>query len=149
MIHKGLLCPEEAAAWKDRQRSGTDGLAACRSILRHRSSGPSTESDLETECLQVLRAAALPAPARQWWISDRRERIGRIDLAYPHARLGIEVDGFEWHGDYISFHRDRERYNAAVAAGWRLLLFTKKTDRDRFVEQVRQILSEAQGTLFG
>lgn len=48
----------------------------------------------------------------------------RIDVAFPAARLAIEVDGRAFHSDAGTFQRDRTRQNRLIAAGWRLLRFT-------------------------
>jgi len=48
----------------------------------------------------------------------------RIDLAFPAARLAIEVDGWAWHVDAARFRNDRRKGNAITRAGWDLLRFT-------------------------
>lgn len=53
------------------------------------------------------------------------KRAFRLDVAFPDVRLAIEVDGYEFHGKYLTdFTRDRERQNALTIAGWRILRFT-------------------------
>jgi very-short-patch-repair endonuclease len=47
----------------------------------------------------------------------------RLDLAYPHLKLGIEYDG-DHHRDKITFRRDITRLNGVWAAGWTILRFT-------------------------
>ena len=148
LIRRRVLEPSDLVASLDDLPTGTPGLAACRRLLRARSRvGAPAESDLEVECLQDLRRGGAPPPVRQHWIGEGSRRVGRIDLAYPHVRLGIEVDGYEWHGGFGRFHADRARYNAVTALGWRLLLYTKKTDKRVFVDQVLGILAGAQGRL--
>lgn len=69
-----------------------------------------------------------------------------IDVAYPHLRLAIEVDGWAWHSDTDRFRNDRRKGNALVTAGWTLLRFTWHdiTERPAFcVAQVRQALERA------
>ena len=51
-------------------------------------------------------------------------RAYRIDLAFPAARLAIEVDGWAWHVDAARFRNDRRKGNAITRAGWDLLRFT-------------------------
>jgi very-short-patch-repair endonuclease len=48
----------------------------------------------------------------------------RIDIAFPEAKLAIEVDGWAWHMDVDRFRGDRRKGNALVRAGWQLLRFT-------------------------
>jgi very-short-patch-repair endonuclease len=47
-----------------------------------------------------------------------------IDIAFPEAKLAIEVDGWAWHTDVDRFRSDRRKGNALVRAGWQLLRFT-------------------------
>lgn len=47
-----------------------------------------------------------------------------IDVAFPAARVAVEVDGWAWHVDAERFRSDRRRQNALVAAGWTVLRFT-------------------------
>jgi very-short-patch-repair endonuclease len=46
-----------------------------------------------------------------------------IDVLFRLARLAIEVDGRQYHGD-ATFESDRWRQNALVLDGWRVLRFT-------------------------
>jgi very-short-patch-repair endonuclease len=48
----------------------------------------------------------------------------RIDLAFPAARMAIEVDGWAWHVDAERFRADRRKGNAIIRAGWDLLRYT-------------------------
>jgi very-short-patch-repair endonuclease len=47
-----------------------------------------------------------------------------IDVAFPDAKVAIEVDGWAWHVDADRFRADRRKGNALVRAGWTLLRFT-------------------------
>ncbi len=47
-----------------------------------------------------------------------------IDVAFPARRLAVEVDGWAWHSGVDRFRWDRQRQNALVNAGWRVLRFT-------------------------
>ncbi|MGH9278918.1 MAG: hypothetical protein ACRD12_12545, partial [Acidimicrobiales bacterium] len=69
----------------------------------------------------------LPQPTRQHWIGPIR---ARVDLAYPHERIAIELDSFRWHGGRRPFHSDRARGNRIVAAGWQLLRGTPGHEDD-------------------
>lgn len=69
----------------------------------------------------------------------------RIDIAFPAARLAVEVDGWEWHGKHkADFARDRERQNLLTLHGWRVLRFTAgeiRKSRDACVEIIAQALA--------
>lgn len=63
------------------------------------------------------------------WKAQYRVRLpGRtadVDVAFPERRLAIEVDGRKFHGDESDrFEDDRDRQNALILAGWRVLRFT-------------------------
>jgi very-short-patch-repair endonuclease len=66
----------------------------------------------------------------------------RLDVAFPDAKLCVELDGWEWHGKHKSdFHRDRERQNLLTLNGWRILRFTAKqvNNNATFYEVLEQI----------
>jgi very-short-patch-repair endonuclease len=132
-----------------RGRPGTRALAA---MLRERGKDlAATESSLETRVVRELRAARLPAPVRQHPVRCLDGTIRRIDLAYPHALLGIEVDGFRWHSGRKAWHNDRGRANALAAVGWTLTRATKE-DADgscrKLVATVAAILARVTPDLF-
>lgn len=86
--------------------------------------GDPGRSALESRVLEALRRAEMPMPARQHPFLRADGRRGFIDLAYPHAMLAIELDGWAEHGLRAAFDADRVRGNELVLAGWRLLRFT-------------------------
>ena len=52
-------------------------------------------------------------------------RKWRLDFAWPHARLGLEVQGGVWsrgkHGRGSGIVKDHDKGNALAVMGWRLL----------------------------
>ena len=63
-----------------------------------------------------------------------------IDIAFPEARVAIEVEGWTWHVDAERFRNDRRKGNALVGAGWTLLRFTWHDLTTRSAECVAEIL---------
>ena len=51
-------------------------------------------------------------------------RLYYIDIAFPHLKIAIEIDGRLHEEDEDLFESDRWRQNALVADGWRVLRFT-------------------------
>jgi very-short-patch-repair endonuclease len=47
-----------------------------------------------------------------------------VDLLWPEARLVVEFDSFEFHGDRAAFGRDRERDAALAARGYLVIRVT-------------------------
>jgi very-short-patch-repair endonuclease len=79
------------------------------------------ESPMETRLRWLLIRRGLPRPEVQVNLGDERNRIGRMDLYYPEARLVLEYDG-ETHRDRLV--EDNRRQNQLLSAGYQLLRFT-------------------------
>jgi very-short-patch-repair endonuclease/predicted transcriptional regulator of viral defense system len=123
-------------------RRGRDGVATLRSIVdEHDADVAVTDSGFERLVAILLVAAGLPRPVVQHRIVIGGRTI-RIDLAYPAARIAIELDG----GIHLRrdvWETDRPRQNAVVLEGWTVLRFTWHTYRhhpDRLVSDVRRAL---------
>lgn len=66
-----------------------------------------------------------------------------LDVAFPAARLAIEIDGRLHEDDVDLFESDRWRQNALVVAGWRVLRFTWPMVRDHpemMIATIRRLL---------
>ena len=77
------------------------------------------ESSLRALCLDVPGldvTPQVPVRAPHW--------LGTPDLVDTRLAIALEADSFEWHGGRAALHRDAERYNAFVAAGWAVLRFS-------------------------
>ena len=102
---------------------------------------PAAESAMETRLRLLLVLGGLPAPRVQYPVADGGQLLGRVDLAYPDAAVGIEYDG---DGYRETFRADRRRDVAMAAAGWTILRFTSPdvlTTPDRTLAQVRAVLA--------
>lgn len=68
------------------------------------------------------------------WVTNFRvaagDQIYYLDAAFKPARIGIEFDGWRYHGSREAFELDRVRANRLVLDGWRLLRFTDDTIAD-------------------
>jgi len=114
--------------------------AALGTVLAERAPGYDPGgSDRELQVLRHLVAAGLPAPVQQHPVTVG-DRSFRLDLAYPHALVAIEFDGWDAHGTFEAFHGDRERSRLLVAAGWRLVHVTARTTPADLVRAVRSLL---------
>jgi very-short-patch-repair endonuclease len=54
-----------------------------------------------------------------------------MDIAFPKAKLVVEIDGREFHEGPEAFEQDRLRQNDLVNAGWRILRFTPRMLKER------------------
>jgi len=102
--------------------------AYCRNIGRRGSSAAArlltaaadrADSAAERVLVKVLTEAGV-----QGWILGHPFGPYRIDLAFPAARVAVEVDGWAWHVDPERFRTDRRKGNAITRGGWDLLRFT-------------------------
>lgn len=106
-------------------RRGRAGAGVLGRILDDRALGSRpADSVIEARLAPVLAAAADLSPVFQHEVWHGGRMVGRLDFAYPHVRLGIEVDGLDVHGTATALQRDLTRQNALVAVGWTLLRFT-------------------------
>lgn len=100
-------------------RRGRSGVRRLRDLVRARDPlAPATDSERETQLLQVLREHGLPEPVRQFVVYHRGRKLGTVDLAYPDSRIAIEYDSDEFHTGRVATSRDSERRHRMVAAGW-------------------------------
>jgi hypothetical protein len=83
---------------------------------------PLTESPMETRLRMLLINAGLPRPKPQHEVRDRWDTlVGRLDLAYPDVRLGVEYDG----ADHWKQRREDDRRRAAIrACDWEVCVFS-------------------------
>jgi REase_MTES_1575 len=94
-------------------------------------SSPLAESPPESRLrLRLVLAGLTPIPQYDVYAPDGRW-LGRVDLAFPAARVAIEYDGREVHERVDVFVNDRRRQNALVTAGWTVLRYSAEDLRLR------------------
>jgi very-short-patch-repair endonuclease len=99
---------------------GRPGSREIRALLAHqRDRDPALQYRLEVKVARLLRTSALPRPTRQFPLGRFR-----IDFAFVPKRVGIECEGFEYHGNRLTWKRDKRRTAWIEAQGWRLLFVT-------------------------
>jgi very-short-patch-repair endonuclease len=126
-------------------RRGRRGAGPLRALLSdHAAEVVATDSGFERLVIALLRSAGLPQPALQYVVEVDGRRY-RLDMAYPEARVAIELDGTV-HLRRDVWEADHARQNALILAGWTLLRFTWRdyTDRpSRIVTEVRRACEQA------
>lgn len=123
--------------------SGRPGVAILRRIAAQLGDGAAAES--ERTLHRLLRRADVNG-----WVSNYRLTVaGRsyfVDVAFPAARLAVEIDGLAYHSDAERFQGDRHRQNDLVGAGWTVLRFTwwdLETRPHYVVSRIRSLLARS------
>ncbi len=112
-------------------RRGRRGIGPLRKALADRPLGDlSPESVLEPVMARIIVQHGIDGVSYQH-VVEAGGRTFRLDFGVPHVKLGIEVDGLEWHGTRAAAIRDRERRRLLQRAGWQLIEFTAKDMRRR------------------
>lgn len=112
------------AVFTELARPGRRGIAVMRRLLDERSDAyVAPASELEACFLAVVRRHELPEPRRQLDAGDDAGWVGRVDFAYPEAKLLIELDGHRYHSSKLDVEADASRDRRLRAAGWRLERF--------------------------
>ncbi|MEX1126803.1 MAG: DUF559 domain-containing protein [Acidimicrobiia bacterium] len=107
-------------------RKGRNGVGPARRILSERLAWDQiTDSQLEDRFLRLIQRSDMPQPESQFVVCDSAGAfVARVDFAYPHSSLIIELDGAAFHSDPDTFRRDRLRQNRLVGLGYTVLRFT-------------------------
>lgn len=128
--------------WCRRGRSGTATLRRVGQILLD--GDPIPASELERRAFKLLRQAGLPPWTAQYrppWYDGLR---GAADIAWPEARLLVELDGRRWHATNQAQAEDRRRDRLAASDGWLTVRFGWQEIVERpsvVVEEIRHLLA--------
>jgi hypothetical protein len=135
MLGLGVLQPTELAEMVERRRGGRGWLSAARAfdLADCRAQSP-PESQLRVR----LILAGLPRPVAQHPVPCPSGVLLHPDLAWPQFRVALEYDG-QWHADPDQLHRDRQRLNLLVSAGWIVLHVTSRRLANDFPGIAREV----------
>jgi hypothetical protein len=104
---------------------------------------PLAESPPETRTRLVLIRGGVPAPVLQYEVREPSGAwLGRVDMAWPWARLALEYDGRD-HTLADRRGRDLDRIDDLQRAGWTVIVVTSRQlyrSPERLVERVREAL---------
>lgn len=98
---------------------GRTGVKALRALLEAEKDAGYTRSRAERLLKRIVRDSGIERPT----FNTHVEGV-EVDAYWPRLKLVIEVDGYQFHGHYRAFQRDRAKGNRLVAAGYVLLRFT-------------------------
>jgi very-short-patch-repair endonuclease len=119
------------------------GIGLLRAIVDELEGGKApTESELESRVSELLERANLPPAIRQQPLVAGG-RVRRLDFHLKGTPVVIECDGYEYHSSPAAFARDRERNNALLARGFKVLHWTWSdvcTKPEALIQQVSEVL---------
>lgn len=119
---------------------GRRALRPVRRLLVELGAPAEGRSPLEIRFIEFLRAHDLPMPAQNVLVLGRE-----VDALWPAAKLVVELDSWEHHGDRSAFERDRARDPELMLAGYRTIRITHRrldTEPRQTAEQIRALLAQ-------
>jgi very-short-patch-repair endonuclease len=133
---RGLVRRRDLIEQVERNR-GRPGVTKLRAVISE-GTPAFTRSRAERRLLTLLRRSSLPSPSTN-------ARVGRheVDFLWPHERVIVEVDGFQWHSDRAAFERDRVRDAELQALGYRVIRVTWR----QLAREPRAVIARIAATL--
>lgn len=117
---------------------GRPGVGAMRALLEVERESGYTQSKAERILKRIVQDSGIERPIFNTYVEGVR-----ADAYWPRFRLVIEVDGYQAHGHWAAFQRDRARDRKLVAAGFAVLRFTWH----QLTRKPMQVVAEVSRTL--
>lgn len=121
---------------------GRQRLGGLREAIAAHTPGQIVREELEHRFLELVRAAALPAPETNVKVRAGRKRY-EIDCFWREQRVAVELDGRAAHATTMAFESDRRKDAALTAIGLRPLRFTWF----RVTKEPDEVIAELASTL--
>lgn len=126
----GLISRQRPRASLDDIRDATRRVRRARGVDRLRTAAPllraGTDSARETGLRRCLQRAGLPEPEVNGRIVNEADAFLAFgDLVYRRWRVIVEYDGGQHRDDEWQYHRDIDRLDDLMAAGWRVVRINK------------------------
>lgn len=120
--------------------NGRRGYRLLRDLLTMRAAHRvPNDSSLETAWERVARKGHFPPYVRQMPIEDAGSYLGRIDFAWPTAKVAVETDSWKWHSQRRVWERDQRKNNFLQEQGWVVLRFTWRQIIETPDEVIREV----------
>jgi hypothetical protein len=123
------------------RRRGRRALRPVRLLLTELGAPAEGRSPLEIRFAEFLRDHGIPAPAQNVLVLGHE-----VDALWPAAKLVVELDSWEHHGDRVAFERDRARDPKLLLAGYRTIRITHRrldSEPQRVADELRALLASA------
>lgn len=116
---KRLLSDAALTAALARAPANHPGAAVIRRLRTGDPGSTYTRSRAERLVRRLMKQSGLPQP-----LVNAQLHGFLVDFLWPHARLILEVDGHDTHGDRLAFEEDRRRDQIHAAAGYTVIRVT-------------------------
>jgi very-short-patch-repair endonuclease len=120
---------------------GARGIRRLRTALDLADGG--AESPKETELRLLLVRDGLPRPVTQIHVVKQGHKPRRIDMGWPHWKVGVEYDGEQHFSDPDDYADDIVRLEFLAAQGWIIVRVSSRQlryVRDEVLRRVRNAL---------
>ncbi|MFC8846538.1 MULTISPECIES: hypothetical protein [unclassified Micromonospora] len=135
LLGRGLVARGDLTAVAERNADRPGGRRA-RWVFGLADGGAQSPPESHLRIRLVL--AGLPRPVTQHPVRLASGLVLHPDLAWPAFRVAVEYDG-HWHADAEQLHRDRQRLNHLVGAGWVVLHVTSRRLHRDFPAVAREV----------
>jgi hypothetical protein len=118
---------------------GHHGLGAFRELIARHHVVPETREELERLFIDFCDRHGIPRP-----VCNAAVEGFIVDALWSHARLVVEIDGFEFHRTRAMFESDRARDATLQLAGYTVIRVTSRHlehDAGRVVHTLRRLLA--------
>jgi hypothetical protein len=120
------------------------GAALLRAVLADHPGPTLTDDGLEEHFFALCRAASLPEPEVNVWITLDDGVAYKADFLWRPERLVLETDGRDVHSTRRAFEHDRLRDQRLTVAGFTVVCFTWRQatrDPERVLRTVQDLLA--------
>jgi very-short-patch-repair endonuclease len=114
---------------------GRKGTRPLRALLEAEQDSGFTRSKAERILKGIVKDSGIERPIFNTYVEGVE-----VDAYWPRWRVVIEVDGYQTHGHYQAFQRDRAKANQLVATGFVVLRFTWHQLTQRPMQVVAEIV---------
>ncbi len=129
-LQRRLVRPRSLEAYLAAQPR-TPGVARLQRLVQELT-GVKLDSVAEHLLFDLLATGGVPLPEPGCIIRDQHgDFVAKTDFGWRRERLALEMDGYQFHSDPVTFEADRARGNLIVAAGWTLLRTTPRQVAER------------------
>ncbi len=107
--------------------------------------GRITRSRAEQRIKRVILSLDVPVPQFNFRIRTVGGGSVELDVAWPEHRVGLNVDGYQWHGGRRYWKRDLQREHQITVSGWNVKRIIPEITDDELFALIATILGSLMG----